>query len=83
MIPAKRTCMDGWTREYEGLLMSGYYLHTAASEYICLDDQPEVIAGGGSTQYGKMLYFVEGTCGALPCPHYENGWELSCVVCSK
>ncbi len=30
-----------------------------------------------------LFYNVEAVCGSLPCPNYVNGWEITCVVCTK
>ncbi|XP_060565603.1 uncharacterized protein LOC132724689 [Ruditapes philippinarum] len=68
--------------EYEGVLVAGYYKHTAASEYVCLDESPESIEGSNADQNGILMYSVEGRCGSLKCPPYIDGRELSCVVCS-
>jgi len=85
MIPGRNECYGGWTREYHGYLMSDYEGHKAASEFVCLDIDPEVLTGGDHAveKNGKLLYFVEARCGSLPCPPYVNGRELTCVVCSK
>ena len=83
MIPGRNHCYIGWTLEYKGYLVSSYYGHTAAGEYVCLDDHPDVIPGGHTNQDGKLFYLVEGRCGSLTCPPYVDGRELTCVVCSK
>ncbi|XP_052766498.1 uncharacterized protein LOC128207555 [Mya arenaria] len=84
MIPGSRQCLDGWTMEYHGYLSTGHYDHDAASEYVCLDVDPEAILGGTSNNDGKLFYFTEVRCGSSSlCPPYVNGRELSCVVCSK
>ncbi|XP_052766986.1 uncharacterized protein LOC128207858 [Mya arenaria] len=84
MIPGSRQCLDGWTMEYHGYLSSGFYGHDAASEYVCLDVDPEAILGGTSDNDGKLFYLTEVRCGASSlCPPYVNGRELTCVVCSK
>ena len=83
MIPGRNRCYDGWSLEYKGYLVSGYVGHAAASEFICLDDDPVPIAGGHANNDGKLLYFVESICGSLECPLYVNGHELTCAVCSK
>jgi hypothetical protein len=82
MIPARNECHNGWTLEYRGVLVAGYHKHTAASEYVCLDESPESIEGGNADQNGILMYSVEGRCGSLKCPPYIDGRELSCVVCS-
>ena len=83
MIPGRNQCYKGWTLEYKGYLVAGYYGRTSASEYVCLDDYPETIPGGHANQDGKLFYMVEGRCGSLLCPPYVEGRELTCVVCSK
>ena len=83
MIPGKNQCYKGWTMEYKGYLTAGYRTHSAASEFVCLDNRPETLRGGHTNQNGKLFYFVEGRCGSLPCPPYTDGRELTCVVCTK
>ena len=83
MIPGRNQCYGGWTLEYKGYLVAGDRAHKAASEYVCLDDHPDVIIGGNTSQDGKLFYFAEGRCGSLKCPPYVHGRELTCVVCSK
>ena len=50
MIPARRTCPVGGTREYEGYLMSGYVTDMKTS-YECVDVTPDVIGG----EYGPII----------------------------
>lgn len=83
MIPGRNQCYDGWTLEYKGYLVAGYDGHTAPSEFVCLDDQPDVIQGGHFDNNGKLFYVAEGRCGSLPCPSYIDGRELTCAVCTK
>ena len=83
MIPARKQCPGGWTREYHG------YLTTNANSYYrttfeCMDEAPEVIEGTGRNIDGTLFYVVEGDCSrSLPCPNYVNGWALTCVLCTK
>ena len=81
MIPAKVTCPAGWTKEYEGLLMAQHHTHHA-SNFVCVDKELEILSGGSSDQNGGLLYVVEGVCGSLHCPPYQDGFELTCVVCT-
>ena len=83
MIPGRNACYKGWTLEYSGYLVSGDYGHASATEYICLDRNPDFNSGGFTSNDGALLYFVEVVCGSLECPPYVNGRELSCAVCSK
>ena len=83
MVPGKTRCHPGWTSEYTGYLMLGHHHQKAATDYYCIDKEPEVVSGGSKDENGKLLSFVEARCGALKCPPYVNGRELTCVVCSK
>ena len=85
MIPGRNQCYAGWTREYHGYLVAGYDSHASASQFVCLDINPDVLTGGdhGKSKIdGRTFYFAEARCGSLPCPPYVNGRELTCVVCS-
>ena len=85
MIPAKMTCPDGWTEEYHGYLMSEKHDHPRSSDFICVDHHPEATPNSNANKDGALLYMVEGRCngGALPCGKYVDGYELTCVVCTK
>ncbi|XP_076335759.1 uncharacterized protein LOC143238967 isoform X2 [Tachypleus tridentatus] len=82
MIPAWRECPTGWTLEYNGYLMASHYKQHR-SNFVCVDEMPESKESGENTSGGSYLYPVEGICGAIPCPHYSDGLELTCVVCTK
>jgi len=82
MIPAKHTCPSGWTREYYEYLMSDYY-EDPPSQYTCVDIGLKSVAGSLASHKGLYFHFVEGRCGSLPCPPYDNNKELSCAVCTK
>ncbi|KAJ7381751.1 hypothetical protein OS493_039219 [Desmophyllum pertusum] len=84
MIPASNKCPSGWTREYHGYLMTSHYNHAHSSEYVCIDEDAEVVPGTHADTNGALLYVVEGDCGhGLPCKPYIHGYELTCVVCTK
>ncbi|XP_019639220.1 PREDICTED: uncharacterized protein LOC109481158 [Branchiostoma belcheri] len=82
MIPARLICPSGWTREYRGYLMTERYSHSR-SEFVCMDEEPEARPGGHADHNGALFYPIEANCGALPCPNYVQGRELTCVVCTK
>ena len=44
MIPAQRSCPSGWTKEYEGYLMSTYAQENKAT-FECIDEKPEYVEG--------------------------------------
>ncbi|XP_031553670.1 short-chain collagen C4-like [Actinia tenebrosa] len=83
MIPATYECPAGWTREYNGYLMSDYHNHAHATQFICVDENAEAVPGTSANLNGALLYPVEGRCGALPCHPYVDGRELTCAVCTK
>ena len=84
MVPAKYTCPSGWTREYYGYLMAEYYsgIHHR-SQYTCVDTTFKSVTGSSANKNGLLFYFVEGRCGSLPCPPYDENKELSCAVCTN
>ena len=62
------------------------------TEFICLDRNPEVVAGTHESEDGSTIFPVEVRClnpdpdyyrGGLPCDKFPEGNELSCVVCTK
>ncbi|CAG2188042.1 unnamed protein product [Mytilus edulis] len=84
MIPGRTSCYENWKMEYHGYLMAGYPGHKAASEYICVDGNPDHITKVPSWTDKSVLYSVYSKCnGATPCPPYVNGREMTCVVCSR
>ena len=83
MIPAKKTCPTGWTLEYEGILASDHYQHKHGAEFVCVSGGIEASHSGNTNEDGGTLNVVEARCGSLPCPPYTEGYELSCVVCTK
>jgi len=68
--------------EYSGFLASERHSHPAQGEYICLDYAPEPRPGGAAASYGGLLYPVQVGCGALSCPPFVDGAELTCAVCT-
>ncbi|XP_072024676.1 uncharacterized protein [Amphiura filiformis] len=85
MIPAKKSCPSGWTKEYNGYLMSEHYNRGSPTEFVCVDRYPELVPGSAQNKDGVLFYAVEVRCnyGNLPCSPYVNGRELTCVVCTK
>ena len=84
MIPGRSKCYPGWTLEYAGYLMSGHYEHAGATDYYCVDKDPQDLPDGTTNENGHLLYFVEARCVAsLRCPPYVSGREFQCVVCTK
>ena len=83
MVPATHTCPPGWTTQYTGHLVAGYYNHKAATEYVCLDGTPEDAVGGHQDQNGNLFFYTVTRCGSLPCPPFVNNKVALCAVCSK
>ena len=83
MIPAKVNCPSSWTREYYGYLMATRKGHNHRYEFICMDNDLELVPGSESSTDPATIYFTESTCNGLPCPPYVDGREITCVVCTK
>lgn len=83
MIPGRRECYAGWTKEYEGFLMSGPVGARAQHRFVCLHHAPEAGQGGFRRDGGAVFYHVRAMCGSLPCPTYIQDKEITCVVCTK
>ena len=83
MIPAKNHCPSGWNREYNGYLVADHYLHASSKMFECLDHDPETDQAGYRNEDGALMYRTDGSCGSLPCPPYQEGKALTCVVCTK
>ena len=84
MIPARKDWYGDRVKEYNGYLYAGHPADTAASEYICMDETPDVLSKSSSFNGKKILHPVMVKCnGAIPCPPYVNGREATCVVCSR
>ena len=70
----RNQCYPGCTLEYKGYLVAGEYTLQAASEFVCLDDRPDVVISGTADRNGRLFYFAEGRC-SLPCPPYiDDHW---------
>ncbi len=83
MIPAKTSCPQHWTKEYEGYLMSGHHSHKR-SMFECVDKGQESVPGSHANTDGALFYHVEANCDTgLPCPPYNNDKEINCVICTK
>ncbi|XP_045163699.2 uncharacterized protein LOC123528018 [Mercenaria mercenaria] len=82
MVPGSSNCPNDYNLQYSGYLMAGHYGHTAPSDYLCVDDNPEIIERGYQNNNGYLLYFVQAKCGSLPCGPYVNNREITCAVCS-
>ena len=85
MVPARRTCPEGWGLEYEGVLMS-QGSGQEGSDFVCVSVGMQALRFGpyrNEIREGGQLFVVEAKCGTLPCPFFAQGVELSCVVCSK
>ncbi|XP_072037565.1 uncharacterized protein [Amphiura filiformis] len=82
LFPAQNACPERWTLEYNGYLMAGYHDHEQRTQYMCVDQAPEVRAGSAGDVNGALLYIVEGNCGTLPCGPYVSGREFACAVCT-
>ena len=82
MIPARRSCPSTWNLEYSGFLMTGYG-HAGRRSAVCMDEEPERVAGGLANTNGALFYHIEVACNGINCPPYDPERELTCAVCTK
>ena len=82
MIPAKNSCPSGWTRQYGGILCADYHGYSA-SEYVCIDEDPQYFEGRRQNLDGRLFYPALTVCGSLPCPPYVNSKYVACSLCSR
>jgi len=83
MIPGLLNCPNDMTTEYSGYLVANDQNTNQASEFICLDQAPEVAKAGGFQNAQGLLIPAEIVCGALPCPNpFVQMNQVSCAVCS-
>jgi hypothetical protein len=83
-VPAKNKCpTDTMILEYNGYLTANAE-DRFRNEFVCLDAAPETIAGSGDDTDGAWMSPVQIDCTAknLPCPPYQDGYEVNCVVCT-
>ena len=82
MIPAKNTL--SWLAQGVQWIPGGrtsWHKNNRVSE--CLDHDPEADQAGYRDENGALMYQTGGVCGSLPCPPYEQGRALTCVICTK
>ena len=82
MMPAKYTCPSNWTTEYYGYLMAERHGHHR-SQFTCVDKLLKPVIRTSHNHDAFLFCLVEGRCGSLPCPPYEETKELTCAVCTK
>ena len=84
MIPAKMSCPPDWQREYCGYLMAPHNIYNYRAAFLCVDKDPEVVAGQGhDNARSNDAVHVEASCDGLACPPYDQEKELTCVVCTN
>uniref|UniRef100_K1PLI9 Uncharacterized protein n=1 Tax=Magallana gigas TaxID=29159 RepID=K1PLI9_MAGGI len=49
---ARKTCFKGWTLEYLGYIMAGYYDNAAVTTFTCVDSHPDTLHGGSKSKEG-------------------------------
>ncbi|XP_048750844.2 uncharacterized protein LOC125662611 [Ostrea edulis] len=83
MIPAKLTCPQNWKLQYSGMMSAERSDHFA-SDFICVDLNPEYIEGTRARNAdGRLIHPAKARCGSLPCPPYKDKQYVSCVVCAN
>lgn len=49
---ARKTCYKGWTLEYHGYIVAGYYDNAAVTTFTCVDSHPDTLHGGSKNKEG-------------------------------
>ena len=81
-IPARISCPNSWTLEYNGYLMTEYHSHRRRAT-ACVDSNPDVVRGEAANDNGAVFFFTEAVCNGIDCPPYDAEKELTCAVCTK
>ena len=80
MIPATYECPEGWTREYYGYLMTGFFSTT----FVCVDIEMEGFQNSADAAPNHpTLHHVTAHYKISHSDEYLDGKVLSCAVCSK
>lgn len=85
MIPGTTACPNSWTIEYFGYLVSetNAFNDHYRTTFECVDVDAEGIPGSSDLVNDAFFYFTEAACNGNNCIPYENGAEITCVVCTK
>lgn len=75
MIPAKRSCPAGRTKQFKGFLTCERHIYVMA-EYLCVDEEPDFVERSRVNENGRLFYPVVTVCGTLPCPPYKSSTFL-------
>ena len=87
-LPGSTTCPSGWTKQYNGHLMTSFELST--TDVLCGDERLTrdiQWSDGSSTTARNDLNLIEMVCGGdgvtVSCQGYQAGQPVPCVVCSN
>ena len=80
MIPEKMNCPSGWTREYNGYLMSARVVTHYRTQFICMDSNMEAIPGLLANTNGAVFYHAEATCNGLSCATLKKNSTVWCAL---
>lgn len=62
-------------------------MSTSSNQYrtsqVCVDVHAEGVPDTETNISGAVMYFTEVICTGISCPPYQDGSELTCVVCTK
>ena len=61
MIPGRVNCTEGWSKGYNGYLMSAKYDEAGTRNWICIDNAPEVATSVLDVSRGKLWPVVQET----------------------
>jgi len=80
MIPSHYVCPDGWNKEYNGFIITGYHNHEGSSMYYYIDENLKQIRSSENCDDSTQQFLTVCASGSyVP----RDGYALSCVVCTK
>lgn len=80
MIPARYDCLDSWTKEYDGYLMTDI----SGSLFECVDSKMDSYRGSKDIRDNLAYFFHVAADQKTELPNsYDINKVLSCVVCTK
>lgn len=78
----RRSCSNGHTTEYEGMIMGNHYTQKK-SAHVCVDlERAWHVGNSNGNQNGALLYATEMEGGSSDEAIYPHNREISCAVCS-
>ena len=85
MIPTNYECPSGYRPEntLAIYLMNECHAQSPLIHFSCVDHSPTSVIRSNYNHNDLLFYIVEGVCGSLPCPPYNQDEKFSFGVCAQ